>query len=194
MSSTRRLTVISLLSVIAFGLMIFPTFPLIPGAAFLKIDFSIVPILLGAFLLDLRSGYLILLIRTILKLLLANQGVSDYIGLPMNIIAMGIFLTVVYMGVRGAKNFSIRRYTISVFFASLALTAVMVILNYVYAVPLYATFANFDINKMIGLANYLLYMVVPFNLVQGLILGLATGVVYFALQPFIKRTAKELVK
>lgn len=51
MNKTRRLTVIALLAAISFVLMIFPQFPLIPGASFLKIDFSFVPVLLGALML-----------------------------------------------------------------------------------------------------------------------------------------------
>lgn len=194
MNSTRRLTVISLLSVVAFGLMIFPTFPLIPGASFLKIDFSIVPIVLGALMLDLRSGYMILFLRTLLKLLLNNQGVNDYIGLPMNIISMGIFLTIIYLWLKRSKSFTIKNFTVSIVLATLGLTLAMVILNYFYAVPLYAMFANFDIKQIIGLGTYMLYMVVPFNLAQGVILGLATGLVYSALRPFINRTAQELAK
>ena len=45
----------------------------------------------------------------------------------------------------------------------------MLVLNYVYAVPLYAKFANFDIGKILGLSNYLMTMVLPFNLIEGVI-------------------------
>ncbi len=46
----------------------------------------------------------------------------------------------------------------------------MLVLNYVYAVPVYATFANFDIKEILGLTNYLLMMVL-FNLLQGIVLS-----------------------
>ena len=49
----------------------------------------------------------------------------------------------------------------------------MVVLNYIYAVPLYAKFANFDIAQFIGLYKYLFAMVVPFNLLEGLIFAVA---------------------
>ena len=74
MNKTRRLTVIALLAAISFVLMIFPQFPLIPGASFLKIDFSFVPVLLGALMLDLKSGYAILL--------LPYDLMSEYDSLP----------------------------------------------------------------------------------------------------------------
>jgi hypothetical protein len=63
-------------------------------ADFLKIELSILPILLGLALFNLKSAYAILILRTVLKLLLNNKGVNDYIGLPMNLVALGVFVLV----------------------------------------------------------------------------------------------------
>ena len=191
MNKTRRLTVIALLAAISFVLMIFPQFPLIPGASFLKIDFSFVPVLLGALMLDLKSGYAILLLRSPLKLLLNNEGVNDYIGLPMNIIAMAVLLTVIMVIVK-RQDISPKRYVVGAVLGTLGLTLAMVILNYVYAVPLYAMFANFDIAKTIGLGTYLLWMVIPFNLIEGAILTAVSGLVYLGLRQIINTTRSQL--
>ncbi|TGE72392.1 ECF transporter S component [Weissella confusa] len=191
MKKTRRLTVIALLAAISFVLMIFPQFPLIPGASFLKIDFSFVPVLLGALMLDLKSGYAILLLRSLLKLLLNNEGVNDYIGLPMNIIAMAVLLTVIMLIVK-RRDISAKRYVVGAVLGTLGLTLAMVILNYVYAVPLYAMFANFDIAKTIGLGTYLLWMVIPFNLIEGAILTAVSGLVYLGLRQIINTTRSQL--
>ncbi|WP_373892452.1 ECF transporter S component [Weissella confusa] len=191
MNKTRRLTVIALLAAISFVLMIFPQFPLIPGASFLKIDFSFVPVLLGALMLDLKSGYAILLLRSLLKLLLNNEGVNDYIGLPMNIIAMAVLLTVIMLIVK-RRDISAKRYVVGAVLGTLGLTLAMVILNYVYAVPLYAMFANFDIAKTIGLGTYLLWMVIPFNLIEGAILTAVSGLVYLGLRQIINTTCSQL--
>jgi len=191
MNKTRRLTVIALLAAISFVLMVFPQFPLIPGATFLKFDFSFVPIILGALLLDLKSGYAILLLRSVLKLLLNNEGVNDYIGMPMNIVAMAVLLTVVMLMI-GRKNITLPRFILGAFFGTLALTVTMVILNYGYAMPLYAMFANFDINATIGAGTYLLWMVVPFNLLEGVLLMTVAGMVYGALRQMIHTTHSQL--
>ncbi|WP_447409315.1 ECF transporter S component [Weissella confusa] len=191
MNKTRRLTVIALLAAISFVLMIFPQFPLIPGASFLKIDFSFVPVLLGALMLDLKRGYAILLLRSLLKLLLNNEGVNDYIGLPMNIIAMAVLLTVIMLIVK-RRDISAKRYVVGAVLGTLGLTLAMVILNYVYAVPLYAMFANFDIAKTIGLGTYLLWMVIPFNLIEGAILTAVSGLVYLGLRQIINTTRSQL--
>ena len=62
------------------------------------------------------------------------------------------------------------------------LTVAMVALNYIYAVPLYAKFANFDIAQFIGLYKYLFAIVVPFNLLEGLIFAVAFALIYAPLK------------
>lgn len=191
MNKTRRLTVIALLAAISFVLMVFPQFPLIPGATFLKIDFSFVPVLIGALMLDLQSGYAILILRSLLKVLLNNSGVNDYIGLPMNIVAMGVLLTVIMLMV-GHRELTVKRFIAGSILGTVGLTLAMVILNYVYAVPLYAMFANFDIKATIGLGTYLLWMVIPFNLIEGIILTAVAGLVFVALRRVITNTHSQL--
>lgn len=191
MNKTRRLTVIALLAAISFVLMVFPQFPLIPGATFLKIDFSFVPVLIGALMLDLKSGYAILILRSLLKVLLNNSGVNDYIGLPMNIVAMGVLLTVIMLMV-GHRELTVKRFIAGSILGIVGLTLAMVILNYVYAVPLYAMFANFDIKATIGLGTYLLWMVIPFNLIEGVILTAVAGLVFVALRRVITNTHSQL--
>lgn len=191
MNKTRRLTVIALLAAISFVLMVFPQFPLIPGATFLKIDFSFVPVLIGALMLDLKSGYAILILRSLLKVLLNNSGVNDYIGLPMNIVAMGVLLTVIMLMV-GHRELTVKRFIAGSILGTVGLTLEMVILNYVYAVPLYAMFANFDIKATIGLGTYLLWMVIPFNLIEGIILTAVAGLVFVALRRVITNTHSQL--
>ena len=70
-SKTRRLTLIAMLSAISFVLS-YPMFqfPLVPSASFLKIDFTILPILIGLFMLGLSSAFAILIIRSLLWLLI----------------------------------------------------------------------------------------------------------------------------
>lgn len=191
MNKTRRLTVIALLAAISFVLMVFPQFPLIPGATFLKIDFSFVPVLIGALMLDLKSGYAILILRSLLKVLLNNSGVNDYIGLPMNIVAMGVLLTVIMLMV-GHRELTVKRFIAGSILGTVGLTLAMVILNYVYAVPLYAMFANFDIKATIGLGTYLLWMVIPFNFIEGIILTAVAGLVFVALRRVITNTHSQL--
>jgi len=64
-----------------------------------------------------------------------------------------------------------------------AITVVAMIINWLVAIPLYATFANFDINRLIGIKTYLFGMVLPFNLIQGIIWFVTGEIVKASLTP-----------
>lgn len=184
MSKTRRLVLIAILSAVSFLLMFF-SFSIVPGADFLKVEFSIIPALIGLIMMDLKSAYAIIILRSLLKLILNNSGVNDFIGLPMNIIALGLFVTVfalLWNHKRTRKN-----YIVASIVAGFVLTAAMLLLNYFYAIPLYAKFANFDIGQFIGIAKYMLAMVLPFNLIQSLIFAFSFYFIYIASKPILER-------
>ena len=183
MTNTRRLSTIAILSAISFVLMYFD-FPLLPAATFLKIEFSILPVLVGLVVMDLPAALGILLLRSLLKLLLNSQGVNTYIGLPMNIVALGVF--VIVFGLIWKKERSTLRFLLASLVGTIGLTSAMLVLNYVYAVPLYAQFANFDIREIIGLSNYLMTMVLPFNLIEGVIFSVSFWLLYVLLKPTLK--------
>ena len=184
MTNTRKMTIIAILSAVSFLLM-YLKFPLIPTANFLEVDFSLVPILFGLLILDTKASFAILLVRTLLKLILNNQGPSTIVGLPMNIAAMSIFiLAVAYFW---KKDQTTKNYIKTAIVATIGSTLVMLLLNYVYAVPVYAGFANFDIKEILGLWNYLLMMVLPFNLLQGIVLSAVFYICQKAAQPILKK-------
>ena len=183
MTNTRRLSTIAILSALSFVLMYFD-FPLLPAAPFLRIEFSILPVLVGLVVLDLPAALGILLLRSLLKLLLNNQGVSTYIGLPMNIVALGVF--VIAFGLIWKEERTAIRFALASLIGVISMTLAMLVLNYVYAVPLYAKFANFDIENILGLSNYLLAMVLPFNLIEGVIFALSFWLLFVLLKPTLK--------
>lgn len=175
MSRTRKLSYIAILSALSFLLM-YVQFPLIPAASFLQFDFSIMPILIGLVVLDLRSAMCILVLRTVLKLLLNNGGISSLIGLPMNVVALGVF--VLALALLWNKKRTTKNYIIASVVGTLGLIVAMFCLNYIYAVPFYAMFANFDIQAVLGLGNYLFAMVIPFNLIEGVIFSVCFFLLY----------------
>lgn len=185
MTHTRNMALVAILSAVSFLLM-YLKFPLIPTASFLEVDFSIIPVLVGLCLLNLKSAFTILGIRTLLKVFLNNSGPSTLIGLPMNVIALGIF--VVALAFIWLKRPSLKTYVLASFVGTLGLTAAMLVLNLVYAIPLYARFAHFDIEEMLGLSPYLLAMVLPFNLLQGALFSVLFYGIWKALAPYMKKS------
>ncbi|MBY5033671.1 ECF transporter S component [Streptococcus gallolyticus] len=184
MTQTRKMAYIAILSAVSFLLM-YLKFPLIPTASFLEIDFSIIPILVGMLLLDMKAAWAILLIRTVLKFIFNNAGPSTLIGLPMNIVAVGVF--VLAMAFLWKKNPTLKNYVFASLVGTLGLTVSMIVLNYIYAVPVYAAFANFDIKQILGLNNYLFGMVLPFNLLEGVLFALVFYIFYIAFRPYLKK-------
>ena len=182
-TSTRKIAHIAILSTLSFLLM-YLQFPLIPSASFLQFDFSVLPVLVGLVMFDLKSALGILILRTLLKLLLNNGGISTIIGLPMNVVALGVF--VVALAILWNQKPSLKNYLLASVVGTLGLTVAMFVLNYVYAVPLYAKFANFDISAILGLGNYLFAMVIPFNLIEGIIFSVTFFILYSCLKPILK--------
>ena len=187
---TRKLVLIAMLAAISFILMIFPQFPLIPAADFLKVEFSIIPILVGLYLFDLPAAFLILILRSLLKLLLNNEGINTWIGLPLNIVAVGSFLLI--FAIFFKKDSGTRAYVTGSVLATLVMTAAMVVANFVYAIPLYAKFAHFDINKIFGASKYLMAMVVPFNLLEGAIFSVSFAIIFVAIKSILENMSKKI--
>ncbi len=184
MTNTRKMATVAILSAVSFLLM-YLKFPLIPTASFLEIDFSILPILVGSLILDLKSAFWILMIRSVLKVIFNNAGPTTLIGMPMNIVALAIFLLAVALIWKKSPNW--KSYRLASAVGTLGLTAGMLVLNYFYAIPVYAAFANFDIEVILGTQNYLFYMVAPFNLLQGILFSLTFYIFYRSVGPILKK-------
>lgn len=172
---TQRITFIAIMSTLSFLLMIFPQIPLIPGADFLKLDFSIIPVLLAVYWFDFSAGLLVILLRTILKLLLNNEGVNTYLGLPVNVLGVLTFITLLYLILpQVTVKLNYIRAILGVLVATGGLAISMIIVNWFVVIPLYAQFAHFDIQQIFGVGHYLVAIVMPFNLIQGIIWGIVS--------------------
>lgn len=180
---TQRLTLIAILSAMSFGLMLFPQLPLIPGADFLKLDFSIVPVLIAGYWIGLTAALWTVILRTLLKLILANEGVNTYLGLPVNLGAIVVFAVILFWIMPQFDAKKVGRSVLAIVAATIGLTLAGVVMNWLIAVPLYAKFAHFDIAKMIGLGQYFIAMVIPFNIAQGVIWGIVSFAILAVLQP-----------
>lgn len=189
MFKTRNLVFIAILGSLSFLLMLI-NFPILPGADFLKVDFSILPILVAMTLFGEKSAYMVLMIRSVLKLLLDTASIAHLIGLPMNIVAMAVFVWVFARLWHTGKTWS--SFLVTGVLATLAMTVIMLPLNYCYAIPIYAQFAHFDISQMIGLKTYFCSMVIPFNLLQGSLLSLSFGLLLVPMTPLIERYRPHL--
>ena len=131
MTNTRKLTLVAVLSALSFLLMFYQ---LSIGIDFLKVDFSTIPILLALVLLDLKSSVVVVLIRSVLKLVLNGRGAETLVGLPINII--GVLVFVLAFAVIWNKKKNLVRFVIASLVGTIGLTLSMLLVNYYYAIPL----------------------------------------------------------
>ena len=80
--------------------------------------------------------------------MLNNGGVTTLIGMPMNVVALGVFLLA--MAFIWNRKPSLKTFVLASVVGTIGLTVAMLVLNYIYAVPLYAQFANFDISAILS--------------------------------------------
>jgi riboflavin transporter FmnP len=191
--SARGLTVISLLSALSIILMLFEV-PLWFAPAFYKIDFSEVPVLIGAFTLGPVAGILIELVKILLNLLI-NGTETAFIGEIANFI-LGCSLVVpsayIYHMSRTKKS-----AIIGLGIGTLAFIAVGCILNAYVLLPTYAKIYGMELDKLVAmgtavnpginnLSTFILLAVAPFNLIKGVIVSVITTLLYKKVSPIIK--------
>lgn len=175
---TRRLTITALFAAIATILM-YIEFPLPMMPPFLKVDISGAVILLAVVALGLKEGILILAIKDFIHLLSTNTGgvgeLADFIMMT----AMAVSLWLVIRKHKGTKG---------IFYGCIAATVGLIIVgmltNRFMLIPFYSK-TMMPLDAIIGMCRninpnitdinaYIVWGVVPFNLIKGIIVGFMT--------------------
>jgi riboflavin transporter len=167
--------------------------PLIP--TFLKIDFSNIPALIGGFALGPVAGAVILLIKNLIYLPFSQTGgvgeIADFV----------ISLTLVLPAALIYKYKKRRSGAIWGMVTGSALMSFIAgpLMNYFVLIPFYAlVFFGSSVQKIIDIAavvnpnissvwTYIVYAVVPFNIIKCLAVCLVTGLLYKPLSPLLHK-------
>lgn len=189
----NRLVKISLLSVIAFLLMFIEfAIPIFPS--FLQIDISDLPALIGTFALGPGAGIAIELLKNIFHGIF--DGKTAFIGEFANFMVGSVL--VFTAGYLYDKQKTRKTAAISLGVATIAMSACAAVLNYFILLPLYEKVLNFPISAMVAAAGkvnssitdintLVLFAIVPFNLLKGIILTVLVLVLYKSVSPVLKR-------
>lgn len=179
-----KITQIAILSALAIVLYNFPKFPLPFFPGMLKVQFSMLPTLIGGFVLGPIGGVIICVIKFLFKLLTTQSaGVGEIMDLAIGI-AVILVSSVIYYKKQTNKG---------VIFALIAgvivWTGLGVLLNGVYAIPAYSN--QFGLDAVLGMLKiipgvddsnyiqkYLIYGCLPFNLMLSTIVSVVTFFVY----------------
>ncbi len=169
-------------------------FPLFFAPDFYKLDFSEVPVLIGAFSLGPIPGAIIELIKILLKLILKGTTTAFVGDFANFLIGCSLVLpaSIIYK-----RKKSFKTAIIGLAIGTIILAIVGALMNYYVLIPFYAS-TGFPIDKIIGMGTavnknivslwtLVLYAVVPFNIVKGLLVSIITMLIYKRLSPLLHR-------
>lgn len=181
----HTLTKIAMLSAVAGVLMLFEA-PLWFAPSFYKLDFSELPVMIGALSMGPLAGAAIELIKILLNFVL-NGTITGGVG------ELGNFIVGCAFVVPAAWIYGKWHNTKGLLLGMAAGTAVLIALgslvNYFILLPVYAAVFGQPLEFFVQLGNGLnpaivdlktlvLYAVAPFNLLKGLLIGALTFVIY----------------
>ena len=196
LTTTRMLTQIAMLSAIAGVLMYFEV-PL-PAIAptFYKLDFSEVPIMIGAFAMGPVAGVVIEFIKILIKLVLKGTTtafVGDFANFLMGV-AYVLPAALIYR-LHGTKTRA--HAAIGAIVGTLCTTVAACILNAFVLLPAYAAAFGMPIESFIemggaihssvtNLLGFAILIVAPFNLIKYVLVSIIVFVVYKRIRVVLK--------
>ena len=191
--TTHNLTVAAMLSAVAFILMFieFPIPMLIP--AFIKMDFSDLPALLGAFALGPVYGVIISFMKNLLHIVIKGTSTAC-VGELSNFILGAIFSAVA--GYIYKHHKSRKTAIIGAVAGAVAMGVLSVPSNYFVVYPAYVQFYHMPLEAILGmyqailpsadgLIKRLIIFNLPFTLVKGLLDAVLCMLIYKPLSPIL---------
>ena len=191
--TTHNLTVAAMLSAVAFILMFieFPIPMLIP--AFIKMDFSDLPALLGAFALGPVYGVIISFMKNLLHIVIKGTSTAC-VGELSNFILGAIFSAVA--GYLYKNHKSRKTAIIGAVAGAVAMGVLSVPSNYFVVYPAYVQFYHMPLEAILGmyqailpsadsLIKCLIIFNLPFTLVKGLLDAVLCMLIYKPLSPIL---------
>ncbi len=185
----RKIITTALLSAMAYVLA-FVEFPVPLSPSFAKMDFSDLPALIGAFAFGPICGLLIELVKNVLQLLTTSTGgigeIANFLMGASYVVAAGV----IYKYHKTKKT-----ALIGCVAASFVMGIAAALANYFILLPLFETFMPLD-QLIASFGAFLpfiqtkldvvLFNVLPFNILKGLVIGGFTMLTYKRLTPTMK--------
>lgn len=192
--SVKTLTKIGVLSAVATLLMLIEL-PLWFAPNFYKLDFSEVPVFIGAFALGPIAGMIIEFIKILLNFVL-NGTITGGIGELANFLIGCSLIMPAALIYKNQK--SVKSAIVGMLIGTVFMVFIGSILNYYLLLPVYAsvfgapvqTFVDMGraINPNINdLKSFIIFAVVPFNFLKGIAVSAITLLIYKRISPILHR-------
>ena len=202
MGSTKYITICAMLGALATLLHIFdfPVAFLAPG--FYKLDFSEIPVMIGAFLLGPVGGVVIELVKILLKLVIKGTSTA-FVGDLANFVVGCSFV------VPASIIYHLKKTRKTAVAALITGTLVMSIFgsafNALYLIPAFASLYGMPIDAIIGMGTAInpaitsvwtlaIFAVAPLNLLKGVLISVPTMVLYKRISKVLHNAAGENYK
>ncbi|MCL2342424.1 MAG: ECF transporter S component [Firmicutes bacterium] len=184
-SKVRYVAYVGMFSAVA-GLLMLLEIPLPFAPDFYKLDFSEIPVLICGFFLGPVAGVTAEFIKIVIKLVLKSTS-SAFVGDFANFCvgaALILPATVIYH-VRKTRKSALIGMAVGV----LVMTVFGAFMNAFYLLPTFSTLYGIPLDAIIGMgtavnpaitsvSTLVLFAVVPFNLLKGIIVGVVTYLLY----------------
>ena len=181
---TRVLIAIAMLSSLSFVLMLL-AFPLPVLPAYLKVDFSDIPALIAAITMGPVAGILVAFLKNVLDWFFAGSPTGVPVGHMANFVTSILFMTPVYIIYKKVSSSKGMAFGLGVGTISMAIG--MSILNYYVFLPMYAYFLNFPMETGTALVNTIIYGILPFNVIKGVLVTVVMIVLFKRMKPFLDK-------
>lgn len=182
-SKLTKMVVIALLAALSLVLF-FISFPLPLLPPYLKVDLSDVPALIAGLVFSPLAGVLVVFLKNLMYF--AFKGAADPIGIPANFIAGTLYVFPVaylYHKFKGVKS-----VIVGLVIGTVAMAAIMSILNYLIILPAYSWVMNID-DWLTSTAKMATVMgaILPFNFIKGIIVSVLFLPLFLKLRHWIEQ-------
>ncbi len=192
-TNVKRLTQIGMLSAIAVVLMLFE-FALPFAPSFYELDFSEVPVLVGCFAMGPGAGVAIELVKVLLNLLIngtITAGVGEFANFAIGC-AFCVPAGLIYRSKRTKKG-----AIWGMAAGTLFMTVAGGFINAYVMLPTYAKAFGWPLEDLVAmgtkinpaiddLSTFILYAVVPFNLLKGILVSFVVALIYKKIRVILK--------
>lgn len=191
--SIKSMTIMAMLAAMAIVLMIF-NFPLWFTPPFYKLDFSEVPVLIGAFSLGPVAGVIIELLKVLVNLVIdgtTTAAVGEFANFLIGC-SMVVPASIMYH-----RNKTLKSAIKGLIVGTVFMVVFGSLINAFVLLPTYAHFFKMPISELIAMGTkvnlaikdmktFIFYGVAPFNLIKGVSASLITLLIYKRISGVIK--------
>lgn len=191
---TREITTIGMLGAVATVLMLFEI-PLPFAPSFYEIDLSEVPVLIGTFAMGPLAGTFVELVKIILNFVI-NGTMTAGVGEVANFCLGCAFCVPAGMIYRRKKTK--KRAVIGLVTGTAVMTFLGCFINAYVMLPAYAKAFSLPLDTIVAMGSevnssitnlftFVMFAVVPFNLLKGIVVSTIVLLIYKKISPIIKR-------